>query len=114
MSAVSEPGLQAAPLAPPSGMPQVVEALLGDSSLPEKLAEIINRCVTSRWVMEGCDFCLSSLYYKDLGCCSDGEAELSSQTLETILDLTCAQPEFEGLLSPEHGERLLLLISACS
>ena len=55
MPAVPVPGLQAPPSNPPSGMPQVVEALLGDSSLPEKLADIINRCVTSRWVMEGPD-----------------------------------------------------------
>ena len=48
MATVPEPGLQAPPLAPPPGMPQVVEALLGDSSLPGRLAEIINRCVTSR------------------------------------------------------------------
>lgn len=54
----------------------ILDSFLSDAALTERLADIINKCVER----------------------PGGEVELSSSTLDHILDITCTEPAFEGVL----------------
>ncbi len=68
------------------------DSLMGDSELPGKLADIINRCV-SRYVRGCVRGCVSYLLCRD-----ESTSERSPLTLSTIIDRTYSDPALEGLL----------------